>query len=99
MLNPPFRLKLLCGSLNLLLYLTIIYLPYIAAKTVKTQINRTRRRFETIAFNRSVNCATKQKIESLSELSDFAGFTCFDWFLLDSKTGLKVKGFKGFPLV
>ena len=57
------------------------------------QINKTTRRFENIAFSRLVSKAIKQKIELISNLSDKAGFTCFDWFLLDSHTALKVRGF------
>lgn len=54
------------------------------------KIKKTKRQFENIAFHRSVNMEIKQKIESISELSEKAGFTCFDWFLLDSHTALKV---------
>ena len=39
--------------------------------------------FKKIAFHRSVNIAIRQKIESTSNFSDEAGFTCFNWFLLD----------------
>ena len=55
------------------------------------QINRTKRRFENIAFHWSTNRTVRQKIESISNLSEKAGFTCFDWFLLDPYTGLKVE--------
>lgn len=54
------------------------------------QINKTKRHFENIAFQPSVYRVIKQKIESISNVSDKAGFTCFDWFLLDSHAGLKV---------
>ena len=62
------------------------------------QANRTKRQFENIAFHRSVNRAVKQKIEQISNLSGMAGFTCFDWFLLDSSTGIHV-GDSDLPLM
>ena len=56
------------------------------------QIDRTKRQFENIAF-RGCTLAIRQKIESISSLSEKAGFTCFDWFLLDVFTGFRVKSF------
>ena len=73
------------------LYLTIIYVPYTMAKSVTNEINRTKRCFENIAFHKSVNRTIKQKIELISSLSGKAGFTCFDWFLLEPFTGLRVR--------
>lgn len=54
------------------------------------QITKARFHFENIAFRRSVNNAIKQKIELISSLSETTGFTCFDWFLLDSYTALEI---------
>ena len=73
------------------LHLTIIYYPFVIAKYLNFQINNTRRQFENIAFKIPMNVAIKQKIELISNLSEYAGFSCFDWFLLEPRVGLKVK--------
>lgn len=70
--------------------LSRIYQSSLPILSFHFQINRTKRRFENIAFHKRVNRVIKQKIESISNLSEKAGFTCFDWFLLDPYTGLKV---------
>ena len=51
-------------------------------------MNKAKRAFENIAFRKSVNLTIKQKIDSISNLSENAGFTAFDWFRLSSHIGL-----------
>ena len=52
------------------------------------QRGKTRRQLEKLSFDRSVSVWNKQKIDSISHLSNTVGFTCFDWFLLDSHKAL-----------
>lgn len=53
-----------------------------------SQINRAKHQFENVAFRSSVHLVIKQKINNISSLNDKAGFTCSNWFLLSSFTGL-----------
>lgn len=56
--------------------------------SIHFKITRTKRIFENVAFNWSTSWRNRQKIESISDLNDKAGFTCFDWFLLGSHKGV-----------
>ena len=44
-----------------------------------------------MAFRNSIGLANKLKIELISNLSEKVGFFCFDWFILNSFTGFKVR--------
>lgn len=55
------------------------------------QICKTKHLFENVAFKRSTNLTIKLKISLISDLSDKAGFTCFDWFRFGLHNGLMVK--------
>ena len=54
------------------------------------KIQRTKREFQNIAFRRSTSLTIKQKIHTISNLSEKAGFYCSDWFPLGSFTRLQV---------
>lgn len=55
-----------------------------------SQIEKAKHQFENIAFRPSVHLTIKQKITTISELDDEAGFYCSDWFHLSSHSGLLV---------
>ena len=85
-----FRLKICLLLLVIGMYITIIAVPYAFANMLPIAVNTARRQFENIAFRKSANLTIKQKINTISNLSEKAGFTCFSWFRLNSFIGLKV---------
>ena len=54
------------------------------------QVDKTKKQFENISFRKSVNLVIKQKIESISNVSEHVGFTCFSWFKISTHTGLTI---------
>lgn len=54
------------------------------------QLKKVKREFENVAFHRSVSTTNRLKLDTISNLSTKAGFSCFDWFLLSTYHGLKI---------
>lgn len=83
----PIQVIPLCRFLLSIRLSTIVNGP-LTNRLFHFQRSKTKRQLEKLSFNRTVSIWNRQKIETISNLSDSVGFTCFDWFLLDSHRGL-----------
>ena len=87
-LECNWNMKMAFGSCMLIMFLAIIFCPFVLANAVITQVNRVRRAFENSAFLRSGNLRNRQKIYLIGIVSGKAAFSCFDWWSLSSETCL-----------
>ena len=54
------------------------------------QMNKTKKLFENISFKKSVKLVNLHKIDSISNLSEEAGWTCFNFFKITTEIGLHI---------